>query len=823
MSWVLGVSCSHRFRLISFTRLVAISGITAEHVESDSSAEGAVQDSQSIPKQVQPHSTGYMDSEWSFSTTTETQLELPEPPRRSIAEARLTLSSNATSLSDSAEQPHKQNESSGSQSQTLPTAEPKSRPSLSTIAQLPDSSYLSALSGSSPLNSQVQIPTFTQLDLPETQSFPARHALPSSILGESQQSISEKTESQPSQVVDRKRTHSTLSVASSIEQAAFASCKRPEHSQPVSLESHTDKDVHGHASKRSKSGNAVAVETKTKAAAHTSPHTVASSSTIPSTTVLESFQEQHTDSPRPGDPPTSSPGRIGPEFNYGTQDMNLQSSSAPSVHLPSSAPSALNIVSERRGDRTYELSQASGNVKSVSQGRGLPVRRPWHGRAGSAPTSELPDAPNVACEPSPAPQTREQPMVGDSDASQNLIATSRSGPQATEDIAIVQQAHETVRFTLQQAHTVTWFRVTDWHAMKPPSPVSIDSPVEQRLHESSKEGNEDERRLDRESQPGTNDRNSVETLSGGQRLFVRDGKLYYLASVIEGDNDTFRVDFDDGSFSEVSRASLQRNALIAELFLGDTLVSSSQKKQGSQQRYAFVEQQSSVSGRTLKKDATVTVKPVSGRQSMSNARESVNESVVQLSVSTLALVAGPHTQDKTRAIDVDSLFPPSKSLDAQTTRVNSGQNNIKSNVFANIGMLFTSIDNVCGMPAQAFVKCNGATVVENFDSVIHSALLRAGPKGKGKDIGGMNTLASLDTILLISRGHVTTPKYLQALALGVPCVSPTWLEDCAQQRQLLCWKPYACEMNASKEKLHKANQTLSQWVRAVQPVHHQRF
>lgn len=300
--------------------------------------------------------------------------------------------------------------------------------------------------------------------------------------------------------------------------------------------------------------------------------------------------------------------------------------------------------------------------------------------------------------------------------------------------------------------------------------------------------------LDRESQPGKNNAGRVDTIPGGQRLFVRDGKLYYLATVSSIGRDSFRVDFDDGSFSEVSRASLQRSAVSPKLCPGDVLVSNTQKKQGLQQRYTYIEQQASTSEKALKKDAMIKVRPVSARHSLGEVKEVVDdEDIVQMSISSMALVAGPNIQDKSRAIDVNHLFPSLESTSIGTSRVKTGQKIVRTDMLKGIGLLLTSVHSIWDTSALVFSVSNGAIVIENLDSIVGFALSKADSKGKSKATCGGNALSSLNTILLVSPGHVTTPKYLKALALGIPCVSATWLEDCAHQHERLSWKPYACE------------------------------
>lgn len=320
----------------------------------------------------QSNSANYGDSEWSFSTTTETQAKLPEPPRRSMLGDRLTVSSNAASLSDSAEPSMISNDTKIDASDLPSALLGTSRPSLSTIAQLPNSSYISAISGSSQ-SSQLQIPTLEQLDLPETQSYPLRLPPQNATTVESQQSVSENTDSQVSRDMERTRRHSLISGASSHHILTTSKRSPQAYQSTVSSSNGSNDKSTVHQAKKSRPQDDIGHDLpKITSTVEQYP----SSSTIPPTSVIESLPLED----NPSQQRELSPG-------YGTQDMNVQISSAPSIRMPSSPEKSLapNLIKAR--SVTVEPSQGSAIVRAVSQGRGLPVRRPWHGRASSSSTS----------------------------------------------------------------------------------------------------------------------------------------------------------------------------------------------------------------------------------------------------------------------------------------------------------------------------------------------------------------------------------------------------------------------------------------------------
>ena len=52
------------------------------------------------------------------------------------------------------------------------------------------------------------------------------------------------------------------------------------------------------------------------------------------------------------------------------------------------------------------------------------------------------------------------------------------------------------------------------------------------------------------------------------------------------------------------------------------------------------------------------------------------------------------------------------------------------------------------------------------------------------------TSAALGFTCLIADEHCRRAKYIEALALGIPCLAPRWIHDCITKRQILPWIPY---------------------------------
>jgi len=50
---------------------------------------------------------------------------------------------------------------------------------------------------------------------------------------------------------------------------------------------------------------------------------------------------------------------------------------------------------------------------------------------------------------------------------------------------------------------------------------------------------------------------------------------------------------------------------------------------------------------------------------------------------------------------------------------------------------------------------------------------------------------------LIADGHSRTAKYMQALALGLPCLAPRWVTSCLDKGDILKWEPYLLSAGVS--------------------------
>jgi hypothetical protein len=104
-------------------------------------------------------------------------------------------------------------------------------------------------------------------------------------------------------------------------------------------------------------------------------------------------------------------------------------------------------------------------------------------------------------------------------------------------------------------------------------------------------------------------------------------------------------------------------------------------------------------------------------------------------------------------------------------------------------------------PAKEKAKAAGATLVGDVSELFTTDDINAESQTDTRlTFDADSQQAGLQTILLIAFKPLTTPKYLKALALGVPCVSVEWVNACIDAEECLPWKPFAreCRLGVSR-------------------------
>lgn len=136
-------------------------------------------------------------------------------------------------------------------------------------------------------------------------------------------------------------------------------------------------------------------------------------------------------------------------------------------------------------------------------------------------------------------------------------------------------------------------------------------------------------------------------------------------------------------------------------------------------------------------------------------------------------------------------FGPSRSNKPPTTA--------RSNLFENMIFAITNIgDSTLRTALNNLINNHGGQLLsEDFSELFHIPSLgpfspsKRSPKRDTEQLFHLTTAASRKGFTcLIADKHCRMAKYIQALALGIPCLSSRWVQDCAAQKVIIPWEPY---------------------------------
>ena len=159
-------------------------------------------------------------------------------------------------------------------------------------------------------------------------------------------------------------------------------------------------------------------------------------------------------------------------------------------------------------------------------------------------------------------------------------------------------------------------------------------------------------------------------------------------------------------------------------------------------------------------------------------------------------------QTTTAPVLTPSDFSSAPSTPASRTRRNrashssfDGPPSTSDSTHSHSGLFGNMVFGITNIPDQKHrsflvksIFANGGTVLESqhgfrelfvLDTSSTPSEFALTPNAQGKGF----------TALLADR-HCRNAKYIQALALGIPCLSPRWVQDCLTSNELLAWEPY---------------------------------
>ena len=136
------------------------------------------------------------------------------------------------------------------------------------------------------------------------------------------------------------------------------------------------------------------------------------------------------------------------------------------------------------------------------------------------------------------------------------------------------------------------------------------------------------------------------------------------------------------------------------------------------------------------------------------------------------------------------------SVLAQSRSITSASSHGDVGLFRNMAFAITNIDrSEDSERIKTNISANGGTILEKgFDELFHiPPLIRiTAPKEAHNETLFELTPAAknLGFTCLIADRYCRRAKFVQALALGIPCLARRWITDCVTKQQLLAWEPY---------------------------------
>ena len=140
---------------------------------------------------------------------------------------------------------------------------------------------------------------------------------------------------------------------------------------------------------------------------------------------------------------------------------------------------------------------------------------------------------------------------------------------------------------------------------------------------------------------------------------------------------------------------------------------------------------------------------------------------------------------------------------AQSRSTASNINHASESLFKNMAFAITNVDRAeDSKRVKSSIQSNGGVILENGFHELFSVptLNRTTSPKKSAESAFEITAAARDmgfTCLLADK-HCRTAKFVQALALGIPCLATRWVTDCIAKQRILPWAPYLLPAGESK-------------------------
>ncbi|KAM0792332.1 hypothetical protein ACM66B_005015 [Microbotryomycetes sp. NB124-2] len=273
----------------------------------------------------------------------------------------------------------------------------------------------------------------------------------------------------------------------------------------------------------------------------------------------------------------------------------------------------------------------------------------------------------------------------------------------------------------------------------------------------------------------------------------RDDGWMYPATIVSTSGGFARVRFEDGAVGKLRFTELRR----CELRCGDLIHRTQDSEPTASTDFKVVRCEKAGTGEctsgTLESDDEIVARPVESaldEQDDDLARIKImdicirpahvvlldDRRITPREIAAFEGRAGPSVAKKLPLLDI----PPAPEVDAAPINKRSG-------LFARTAFLMTNVVED-RQAIQASLADRGGSVVD----VEH--FMRATVSRKGQDVQvafAQQAFKDVDTILLLADRPSTTPKYLIALALGIPCVCSKYILESVRENVRLDWRDFA--------------------------------
>ncbi|KAI1648282.1 uncharacterized protein F4817DRAFT_69838 [Daldinia loculata] len=187
-------------------------------------------------------------------------------------------------------------------------------------------------------------------------------------------------------------------------------------------------------------------------------------------------------------------------------------------------------------------------------------------------------------------------------------------------------------------------------------------------------------------------------------------------------------------------------------------------------------------------------------KTFSRSRESLRRKTRYSSVSTDELARSPLS-----ASDRNERKPPTRKLARQSFGNQHPLQDSTANRGIFEGMVFAlsfqgpQVRKNKGKPTdranvERMIRQEGGKILpDGFDELFKFDSFQAtGNNTSSRDLSSSLTLLDQDIgfTALIADGHSRKVKYMQALALGIPCLAPKWIMNCISKREIIDWSSY---------------------------------